>query len=91
MDRVYKRLVSIRIHPNPTSLAIRGYYEKSDGKLELYPFANEFTKCCVCGDRERTVTFRPCGHSVCCERCIEKLGTCPACMKRIEKITRRVI
>lgn len=42
-------------------------------------------------ERERSVTFLPCGHHISCLECAtawrRKAGTCPKCSAKIERMT----
>lgn len=46
--------------------------------------------CIVCMDDERSVTFMPCGHQICCLDCVKKCrktkGECPKCSRKIERV-----
>jgi len=41
------------------------------------------TRCCICLKKERTHCAIPCGHYKFCSKCIEKIGSCAICRKKI--------
>jgi len=42
-------------------------------------------ECCVCSEPMcSTFAFVPCGHSCCCERCLQKQKLCPLCRTKVE-------
>ena len=42
-------------------------------------FAVLTNMCAVCEERQSDVTFIPCRHKVCCERCCFRVRSCPLC------------
>ena len=41
--------------------------------------------CKICLDREVSQVFLPCGHSVCCNKCVIGIHICPICRENIQK------
>ncbi len=41
------------------------------------------SRCCICLKKERTHACAPCGHYKYCGKCIEKIGSCAICRKKI--------
>lgn len=77
--------------PHPSSDASR--------KKPLHPFAvaqaavgersiAESLLCNVCMSAEANTAIIPCGHTVACVRCLERLDNCPVCRKPIERLLR---
>ena len=48
----------------------------------------EARTCKICMDNEVEVVLLPCGHSVSCVNCADKLKICPVCRKFIKRIVR---
>ena len=46
----------------------------------------EARTCKICMDNEVEVVLLPCGHSVSCVNCADKLKNCPVCRKFIKRI-----
>lgn len=56
--------------------------------LQAKKIARGEERCCVvCMDEEMEVdiTFLPCGHNICCEKCSSQLTSCPTCRSSIIK------
>ena len=45
----------------------------------------EEKECCVCMDKEPTVTLNPCGHKCICALCLNSISHCPLCRELINK------
>ena len=41
--------------------------------------------CKICLDREVSQVFLPCGHSICCNKCVIGIKICPICRENIRK------
>ena len=54
--------------------------------LEEIQKLREEKLCKICMDKERELTFRPCGHFVCCSGCTHSLQHCPLCRTKIVDI-----
>ena len=66
------------------------YSEKATGiRMEE---ENEILKerylCKICMEDRVRVTFLPCGHLVCCEKCASSMEECPICRSRISEAIR---
>ena len=48
----------------------------------------EARTCKICMDNEVEVVLLPCGHSVSCVNCADKLINCPVCRQFIKRIHR---
>ncbi|VEL09541.1 unnamed protein product [Protopolystoma xenopodis] len=44
----------------------------------------EVTTCRVCMDQPISRVFFPCGHTICCSACSERIDQCPVCRKAID-------
>ncbi|XP_068020180.1 E3 ubiquitin-protein ligase LRSAM1 isoform X1 [Melanerpes formicivorus] len=44
-------------------------------------------ECVVCMEQETQMVFLPCGHVCCCQRCCQRLQTCPLCR---QEVTQRI-
>ena len=42
--------------------------------------------CILCCEGEINSTFRPCGHTVCCEGCVAQLQSCSVCRSRVDHV-----
>ena len=61
-----------------------------DSKVKVpsvYPNLNQPNplECPICMDGQKNVLFLPCKHVSTCEKCSEKVSTCPVCRKMIER------
>ncbi|XP_053397604.1 baculoviral IAP repeat-containing protein 3-like [Mercenaria mercenaria] len=43
----------------------------------------ELTSCKICMEQTMCITFLPCGHLLCCERCAVQVKRCPTCREKI--------
>ena len=51
---------------------------------EVRGYFQEMKLCCVCLERDKCVTFVPCGHLVCCHLCADLVTSCPMCRAKVE-------
>lgn len=47
------------------------------------PWDEKKSECVVCMEQEPQTIFLPCGHVCCCQRCCERLHSCPLCRRDI--------
>merc|ERR550534_2538454 len=60
--------------------------EDQNSKLEKeIQNVKESRLCKICLDREVSQVFLPCGHSICCNKCVIGLQICPICRENIRK------
>ena len=60
--------------------------EDQNSKLEKeIQNMKESRLCKICLDREVSQVFLPCGHSICCNKCVIGIKICPICRENIRK------
>ncbi|XP_056360765.1 E3 ubiquitin-protein ligase LRSAM1 isoform X2 [Oenanthe melanoleuca] len=52
------------------------------------PWDERRSECVVCMEQEPQMIFLPCGHVCCCQRCCERLHSCPLCRQDIAQRVR---
>lgn len=59
-----------------------------DSPISPDPNTPGYPKCVVCLERDSTVAYFPCGHTVTCRTCATSLNDCPMCRRRITHVAR---
>ena len=76
---VNRAILSI-ITERTTTQRILEYIEE---KARARQSPKESKRCCICLKKPRTHACAPCGHYKYCGKCIEKIGNCAICRKRV--------
>ena len=86
----FKYMIEIRIEfKEDEILAIAGLFESDSMRTIIYDliygigYNNDGDDCCICMDNEKNIMLDPCGHICVCEKCSNKLETCPICRSKI--------
>jgi hypothetical protein len=61
---------------------LEGEIQNLEGEIQNI---KESRLCKICLDREVSQIFLPCGHSLCCSKCVIGIQKCPICRGKIQK------